>query len=119
MNYYISALKKYAVFEGRAQRAEYWYFLLFNTIISIAIFILTVIAPKIGSILTSLYLLVLIVPSISVTVRRLHDTGRSGWWWFVRLIPFIGAIVSLIFMLLDSQPGQNKYGQNPKEMPSA
>ncbi len=115
MDYYISAIKKYAVFEGRAPRAEFWYFILFNTIISIVISIISAIIPKTGSALSALFLLFLVIPGISVTVRRLHDTNRSGWWWFISLVPIIGSIVLFIFMVLDSQPEENSYGPNPKK----
>jgi uncharacterized membrane protein YhaH (DUF805 family) len=112
MNWYLEVLKKYAVFSGRARRKEYWYFVLFNLIISI---ILIIIDYMINSqILTTLYSLGVLIPSIAVTVRRLHDTDRRGWWIFISLIPIIGAIVLLIFMVLDSQKGENRFGPNPK-----
>ncbi|GMQ91928.1 MAG: hypothetical protein BMS9Abin11_1243 [Gammaproteobacteria bacterium] len=112
MHWYLDVLKKYAVFDGRAQRTEYWMFFLFNIIISI---ILTVIENAIGLplVLSGLYFLAILLPSIGVAIRRLHDTGRSGWWLLIALIPFVG-IVLLIFMVLDSQSGDNEYGPNPK-----
>jgi len=112
MHWYLDVLKKYAVFDGRAQRAEYWMFFLFNFIISI---VLTVIEGAIGLplVLTSLYFLAILLPGIAVAIRRLHDTGRSGWWILIALIPLVG-IVLLIFMVLDSQSGDNEYGPNPK-----
>ncbi|MDP3125664.1 MAG: DUF805 domain-containing protein, partial [Thiobacillus sp.] len=64
--------------------------------------------------LSGLYSLAILIPSLAVTVRRLHDTGRTGWWLLIGLIPLIGAIVLLVFMLLDSQPGDNEYGASPK-----
>lgn len=118
MNYYLSVLKKYAVFSGRAQRAEYWYFVLFNLIISI---VLGIIDGVIGSgtetsigILGGIYSLAILIPGLAVSVRRLHDTNHSGWWLFISLIPLIGAIVLLVFMVRDSQSDQNQYGPNPK-----
>ena len=122
MNWYFEVLKKYAVFNGRARRKEYWFFLLFNVIASM---ILGFADGMIGSInpesgmglLGGIYTLAVLVPGIAVTVRRLHDTGRSGWWILIGLIPLLGAIVLLIFMVQDSKPGENQYGENPKSTP--
>ena len=120
MNWYLQALKKYADFNGRARRREYWFFVLFNIIISIVLTVCDVVlgtynaAASIG-ILTGIYTLAVLIPGIAVSVRRLHDTGRSGWWLLIVLVPLIGWIVLLIFMLIDSQPGQNAYGPSPKE----
>ncbi len=113
MNWYIDVLRKYAVFSGRARRKEFWMYVLFYIIIVV---VLSVVESMIGIpfILSGLYTLALIIPSIAVTVRRLHDTGRSGWWWFIGFVPVIGGIVLLVFMVLDSQPGDNEYGANPK-----
>lgn len=118
MSWYLEVLKKYAVFHGRAQRAEYWFFALFNIIISIALAIVDGITgtfnPEAGvGVLGGLYGLAILIPSIAVSVRRLHDTGRTGWWLLIALVPLVGAIVILIFMVLDSQPGENDYGPNP------
>jgi len=120
MNWYLAVLKKYAVFSGRARRKEYWFFVLFNIIISI---VLAFVDNAIGTydaqneigLLGGIYALAVLIPGIAVSVRRLHDTGRSGWWLLLVLIPVIGAIVVLIFMVLDSKPGENEYGPNPKE----
>jgi len=114
MNWYLDVLKKYAVFDGRARRKEYWMFFLFNIIISI---VLGVIEAMIGTfgILGGLYMLAILVPAIGVTVRRLHDTDRSGWWILVGFVPVIGGIILLVLMVLDSKPGTNQYGPNPKE----
>ena len=120
MSWYFEVLKKYAVFAGRARRKEYWYFFLFNTIIGI---VLAFIDSATGSynqnagmgLLGSIYALAVLIPGIAVSVRRLHDIGKSGWWLFIILIPLIGAIVLLVFMVLDSEPGQNDYGENPIE----
>ncbi|PJE75462.1 DUF805 domain-containing protein [Candidatus Uhrbacteria bacterium CG10_big_fil_rev_8_21_14_0_10_48_11] len=114
MNYYITVLKKYAVFSGRSQRAEYWYYALFNTIISIAVAIVGAIAGDSSGILGMVYVLAVFIPGLAVGVRRLHDTGRSGWMMLVALIPFIGAIWLFILFVLDSTPGDNQYGPNPK-----
>lgn len=109
MEYYIGALKKYAVFEGRATRSEYWYFFLFNLVISIIIGLLDV--PALGF----LYSLAVLIPSLAVGVRRLHDVGKSGWWLLIGLIPVVGWIVLIIFAVTDSQSGTNQYGPNLKE----
>ncbi|MCH8266386.1 MAG: DUF805 domain-containing protein [Acidobacteria bacterium] len=112
MNWYIGVLKKYAVFSGRARRKEYWMFLLFHIII---IFALSIIEGIVGSnpVLTILYMLAVLLPGLAVTVRRLHDTGKSGWWLLIGIVPLIG-IVILVFMVQDSQAGDNQYGPNPK-----
>ncbi len=119
MNWYLGALKKYAVFEGRARRREYWFFVLFNLLVTIAlIFIdafMATMNPQVGlGLLSGLYSLGVLIPSISVLVRRLHDTNRSGWWFWIGLVPLIGAIVLLVFMLLDGTAGDNDYGPDPK-----
>jgi len=114
MSWYITVLKKYAVFSGRARRKEYWMFSLFNTIVSFALglvlgFIggLTGVGSTLANIGSALYALGTIVPSIAVAVRRMHDSGRSGWWL---LVP----VANLIFLFVDSQEGENEYGPNPK-----
>jgi uncharacterized membrane protein YhaH (DUF805 family) len=104
-NYYIGVFKKYATFSGRARRSEYWYFVLFNTIISFAMLFID---GALGTAaLNPLYSLVALVPSIAVAVRRMHDVGKSGW--FI-LIP----IYNLILAVTDSEAGTNEYGPNPK-----
>ncbi|HEY8098584.1 MAG TPA: DUF805 domain-containing protein [Methylobacter sp.] len=119
MNWYLEALKKYTVFSGRACRSEYWYFLLFNFLISIGLVIIDFVSGTFNAetgvgLLSTIYSVVVLIPGISVTVRRLHDTDRSGWWFFIALIPIVGAIVLFIFMVLDSSSGDNEYGPNPK-----
>lgn len=115
MDWYLTALKKYAVFNGRARRKEYWYFVLFNFLISLVLGFadgllgLTTEGSGFG-LLGALYSLAVFIPGIAVGVRRLHDTGRSGWWLLIALIPFVGAIVLIIFLASDTQPGPNKYG---------
>lgn len=122
MHYYLSVLKKYAIFSGRAQRAEYWYFALFNTIVSILImavdiFVIGIVLGMDSSgagILSIVYAIAVVLPSLAVTVRRLHDTGHSGWWFFICLVPLAGPIILFVFMVQDSKPGQNQFGPNPK-----
>ncbi len=118
MNWYLKVLKQYADFRGRARRTEYWMFVLFNLIFSIAAYIVDLILGTVfdgNGLFHALYSLIVLIPSIAVSVRRLHDTGRSGWWLLIGLIPIIGWIVLIVFFLLDSQPGTNEYGPNPKE----
>ncbi|HEY8160016.1 MAG TPA: DUF805 domain-containing protein [Methylobacter sp.] len=119
MNWYLEVLKKYAVFKGRARRKEYWYFLLISTVISIVLVLIDSVTGTLSEeagigLLSGIYSLAVLIPGISVAIRRLHDTDRSGWWFLIALIPIIGGIVLLIFMVLDSAPGDNQYGPNPK-----
>jgi uncharacterized membrane protein YhaH (DUF805 family) len=123
MNWYLDAWKNYINFQGRARRKAYWMFVLFNII---ALVILSLIEGALGlsgqngyGILTGLYSLAIILPLIALAVRRLHDTGRSGWWILIGLVPLIGPIVLIVFYVTDSQPGTNQYGPNPKESPTA
>jgi uncharacterized membrane protein YhaH (DUF805 family) len=115
---YIEVMRKYAVFSGRAQRQEYWMFVLFNVIIVLFLGIIDEMADSdfesSRSTLTTLYVLATLIPFLAVGVRRLHDTGRSGWWMLIGVIPIIGAIVLLIFIIQDSQLMDNQYGPNPK-----
>ena len=121
MKYFLYCLQHYADFTGRARRAEYWYFVLFNFIVSILIGLsLGVIAGLLNVpalvYLVHLWSLAVFIPSLAVSVRRLHDIGRSGWWLLLSLIPLVGAIILIIWYCTDSQPGANQYGPNPKEM---
>ncbi|QXP67815.1 DUF805 domain-containing protein [Polaribacter sp. AHE13PA] len=120
MNWYLKVVKEhYADFNGRARREEYWMFTLFNAIISIVI---SVVFAGIGIALESplltglsyIYTLAVLVPSLAVLVRRLHDTGKSGWFILIGLIPLIGAIWLLVILCTDSVSGANKWGENPK-----
>jgi uncharacterized membrane protein YhaH (DUF805 family) len=113
VDYYVAALKKYAEFGGRARRAEYWMFTLFNVLISIGLSIVDAIVGTFG-ILSLIYGVGVFIPGLAVTVRRLHDTNRSGWWMLIALIPLIGIVILIIFLIQDSDPGDNRYGRNPK-----
>ncbi|MFC2091590.1 DUF805 domain-containing protein [Elusimicrobiota bacterium] len=112
MNWYIEVLKKYIVFRGRARRKEYWMFVLFSMIISFSIGIIEGITGVIG--LGLIYGLAILTPSTAVAVRRLHDTNRSGWWLLISLVPLIGIIILLVFMVQDGQAEENQYGIDPK-----
>jgi uncharacterized membrane protein YhaH (DUF805 family) len=128
MNWYLDVLKKYSVFTGRARRKEYWMFALFN-------FIFVILAMIIDNILGTtfkfggeipvampygyvyiLYVLAVLIPCLAVLVRRLHDVGKSGWMILIGFIPIIGGIWLLVLACTDSNPGENKYGSNPKEV---
>lgn len=118
MNWYLSVLKKYAVFSGRSQRAEFWWYALFNFIIAV---VLSIVDGMLGTtttagygILSTIYALAVFLPGLGVSIRRLHDTGRTGWWVLIGLIPLIGIIVLIVFWCIDSEPGSNQYGPNPK-----
>lgn len=120
MDWYIAVLKKYVEFNGRARRKEYWYFFLFSLIITIVLAFIdgligTYSAESGAGLLQTIYSLAVLLPGIAVSIRRLHDTDRSGWWLLIALIPLIGAIVLLVFMVLDSTPGENRFGPNPKD----
>ncbi len=117
MKWYLEVWRKYAVFAGRAGRREYWWFFLFNLVFSLALGLVEIVTGCFGAgigLLSVLYSLAVFVPSLAVTVRRLHDTGRCGWWVLVGLIPFVGVVVLLVFMVRDGAPGENRYGPNPK-----
>jgi len=118
MNWYLKAFKNYAVFNGRARRKEYWYFVLFNIIFSI---LLTAVDSFAGTLdangsglLSSIYALVVFLPSIAVAVRRLHDVDKSAWWMLIGIVPVIGVIILFIFMVKEGDPYENRYGINPK-----
>jgi len=118
MNWYIEAIKKYAVFNGRARRKEYWLFSLVNLLIAFGCGFLDGMLGMAGSLglgpIGGIYSLAMLLPGIAVSIRRLHDTDRSGWWLLLAFVPFIGGIVLLVFMVLDSTPGKNSFGPNPK-----
>jgi uncharacterized membrane protein YhaH (DUF805 family) len=122
-----SVLSKPIDFSGRARRSEYWWWLVAVLLIEIVLGVALAVFFAVGwrglgyavSVLTFFVALALIVPSLAVTWRRLHDTGRSGAWYFISFVPVVGGIILLVFTLLDSQPGPNQYGPNPKEAPGA
>jgi uncharacterized membrane protein YhaH (DUF805 family) len=113
-----SCFSQYATFSGRARRREFWFWVVFAFIVYVvAIGLDNAFGITFGGGVGWIYLisaLVLLLPSIAVTIRRLHDTGRSGWWWLLALVCGIGAIIVLIFCFIDSTPGPNEYGPNPK-----
>jgi uncharacterized membrane protein YhaH (DUF805 family) len=120
MYWYTKVLSQYADFDGRARRKEYWMFVLFNVLFSFLAALmdsfLGLYSYQLGmGLLGGLYVLAIMIPGMAVTVRRLHDTGRSGWMILIALIPIIGPIWLFILMLLEGQPHENKYGPDPKQ----
>ena len=124
MEWYLGVLKKYAVFDGRARRKEYWMFLLFHMIVVIGLLIVNAIIMSSVSESTlaqvavvlplTVYMLGVLCPALGVTIRRLHDTGKSGWWIFISLVPVIGGLWFLYLMVIDGTAGDNQYGPSPK-----
>ena len=120
MKWFLDVVKnKYATFEGRARRSEYWYYVLFYVLAIVALAIIDEITGTLSEeagigLLSGLFALATLVPTLAVTVRRLHDTDRSGWWVLINFIPIVGGIVLLVFTVMDSQPGANRFGPNPK-----
>lgn len=121
MKWYLKVLKQYADFSGRARRTEYWMFALFNFLFLIVATILdNVLGLTAGElpygVFYFLYALAVLIPGLAVAVRRLHDVGKSGWMMLIVLIPLVGAIWLLVLVVTDSNPGENEYGANPKEL---
>lgn len=107
MEWYLAVLKQYAVFTGRSQRAEFWWFVLVHLII-------VVVLGWVSELLSSIYGLAVLLPAIGVSVRRLHDTGKTGWWLLLHFLPVIGTIILIVLLVQDSDEGANEYGPNPK-----
>ena len=112
MNWYLTVLKNYAGFSGRARRTEFWMFVLVSFLISIVLGIIDAILDT--KIPGYLYNLAVLIPSLAVGVRRLHDTGRSGLWLLIGLVPLVGGIVLIVFWATEGEAGSNAYGSNPK-----
>lgn len=119
MEWYLQVLKNYAGFSGRARRKEYWMFVLFNVIISMVIgFVSGFLAGATGvssiAYLSTLYGLAVLVPSIAVGIRRLHDIGKAGVWYLIAFVPIVGGILLLVWFCKEGDPGTNAYGDSPK-----
>jgi uncharacterized membrane protein YhaH (DUF805 family) len=119
MEWFLLAWKRGAEFTGRSRRKEYWMFHLVNLLVGVFVIVLALIAGgdaafKIAISCCFIYSFLAFVPSLAVTVRRLHDIGRSGYWYFIAFVPLIGGIVLFVFTVLDSDPERNEYGPNPK-----
>ena len=113
--YYKLAFKKYAEFTGRSRRRAFWYFTLFNMLVSYAIAGLAYFLLN-AAFLSYIYTLIAFIPGLAVTVRRLHDIGKSGWWILIGIIPIIGWIIMIVWAATDSQPGTNAWGPDPKQV---
>jgi uncharacterized membrane protein YhaH (DUF805 family) len=124
------AINRGSEFGGRSRRKEYWYFVLFNTLICFAIMLIgAFIASLAGATADSIgmaanvagliYSLAVMSPSLAVSIRRLHDTDHSGWWLLIPIIPILGSIVLLVFLVMDGQPGKNRFSPNPKQVKDA
>jgi uncharacterized membrane protein YhaH (DUF805 family) len=107
-----SVLTQYTGFSGRARRSEFWWYTLFASAVYLVVALID--AAMNTTLLGLIVSLGLLLPTLAVTVRRLHDTGRSGWWILIGLIPLAGAIVLLVFECTDSEPGPNRFGPSPK-----
>ncbi len=105
--WYLVPWQKFVDFEGRARRKEFWTFVLVNIVISVII-------SSISTTLGSLFSLAIFIPSLAVSVRRLHDIGKTGWWLLIGFIPLVGLIVLIYFYVQEGQSGSNEYGTNPK-----
>ncbi|WP_433571824.1 DUF805 domain-containing protein [Streptomyces sp. CA-251247] len=117
MHWYLDVLKKYAVFNGRARRQEYWMFMLFSVITSAVLWVLDMVIGT-SPVIVAIYFLAVFLPSLGVTIRRLHDTDRSGWWILIYFVPLVGFIVLLVFLVLEGQRHDNSYGPDPKLVPA-
>lgn len=121
MQWYLEVLKKYAVFEGRAHRTEFWMFVLVSVVISIVLGIVDAIigttAGAGGGLLQGIYGLAVLIPSLAVGARRLHDIDRSGWWQLLGLIPLVGIIILIVWWAKEGDRGPNPHGPNPWDGP--
>jgi uncharacterized membrane protein YhaH (DUF805 family) len=120
MHWYLDVLRKYAVFSGRARRREYWIFLAVNVMITIMLIMIDAAVgtfdAEIGvGLLSGVYTFAVLIPSLAVGARRLHDTDRTGWWLLISFIPVVGPIVLLVFLVLRGQIGPNRFGPNPRD----
>lgn len=118
---FVTAIKtcfgKFATFEGRAARSEYWYFILFMMLTSVVLGMVDAITG-IG-VLSMIFSLVTLIPSLAVSARRLHDTDRSGWWYLLIFVPIVGVIVLLIWFAAKGTSGDNRFGADPLAEPVA
>jgi uncharacterized membrane protein YhaH (DUF805 family) len=118
MNWFLYSLRNYAKFEGRATRPEYWYFMLMTMLTFIILAVFDGILGRFDSsagigLLSGIYLVAVMIPSLAVGARRLHDTGRSGWWQLVNVVPYIGWVVVIVLFALRGHPESNRFGDVP------
>ena len=112
----ICVFQKYAEFNGRARRKEYWMFALVQWLVAIILMATSSVLGMIGIILYAVFMLGVLLPGLAVAVRRLHDVGKSGWFLLIALVPIVGPLYLLFLLISDSKPGENQYGPNPKGM---
>jgi uncharacterized membrane protein YhaH (DUF805 family) len=116
VNWYLAVLKNYAGFSGRARRQEYWMYALFNFIVTVVLEIFFASTNSIAfPVILGIYGLATIIPSLAVLVRRLHDTNRSGGWFFIAFVPLVGAIILLVFTCTEGDRNINRFGPDPKQ----
>jgi len=108
-----TCLRKYAVFNGRASRSEYWFWVLFRILVIIGLAIVDALAFSAVYVLSAIAALALFLPSLAVSIRRLHDIDRSGWWFFISFVPLVGQVVMLIFLCTPGTRGENRFGMGP------
>ena len=114
MSWFVKCLQNYVTFSGRARRKEFWMFYLFYTIFGLVICFIQGLAGMEDPMLLGIYVLAMCLPAISVLVRRLHDTDKSGWWFWIALVPLVGGIVLLVFECMEGTKGDNRFGPDPK-----
>lgn len=124
MDWMLMPYKRYADFSGRSQRKEYWMFSLFMFLVIIALVIIAALLGGLGDgangpsmlfiVPVVIFFLASLVPSIAVTVRRLHDQDKSGWFYLLSFVPYVGGIIIFVFMCIDGTPGPNRFGPDPK-----
>ena len=114
MRWYLTVLRKYSVFGGRAQRNEYWMFALINAVVVLGLGLVNGLTGADVPAIPLFYTLAVVLPGLAVTVRRLHDTNRSGWWLLILFVPIVGAIILLLFMGTPGGETPNRFGASPK-----
>lgn len=118
MDWYLKVLKSYATFEGRARRKEYWMFFLVNFLITIGLLVVDIALFHIH-LLSTLYGLAVLIPSIAVAVRRMHDSDRAGWWLLIMFVPAVGWLIVVVLLALEGTRGSNRFGPSPVAEPLA
>ena len=121
MQWYVEVIRRYSDFRGRARRTEYWMFTLVSVLVSVVLaFVDAVLDLEVGGfgLLGLFYGLAVLLPSLAVGARRLHDTGRSGWWQLIQIVPVIGFIVLVVFLATDGHQGANTHGPDPRAAPA-
>lgn len=116
MKYYILAFKNFTNFSGRSTRPEFWYFFLINFIFFLSTNILALFYGEIIELVELIYIVITFIPSLALTIRRLHDINKSGWWILISLVPFIGSIILLVILSRKGTTGPNNFGQDPNSI---